>query len=66
MHKNRPYQQWLEYDKEWLKLCHYVLRLPGESGGADGEVIYATALGIETFEGTPEEFVNKYGRATNV
>jgi hypothetical protein len=36
-----PYEFWLEQDMVWLRLCDAVLRLPGESGGADREVAYA-------------------------
>lgn len=42
----RNYDSWLTYDMEWLKACDYVLRLPGESPGADAEVALAEELGI--------------------
>ena len=32
-----PYEKWLELDIEWLRTCHILLRLPGESEGADRE-----------------------------
>jgi len=32
-----PYEKWLELDIEWLRACHILLRLPGESEGADRE-----------------------------
>ena len=44
---DRPYQDWLNNDFEWLAVCDYVLRLPGESAGADLEVIRANELGIK-------------------
>lgn len=31
-------ETWLEYDLAWLKDCNILLRLPGESAGADREV----------------------------
>jgi hypothetical protein len=34
----RPYEDWIEIDLEWLKVCDCLLRLPGESKGADREV----------------------------
>ncbi len=34
----RPYQDWLAVDIEWIKVCNCLLRLPGESKGADLEV----------------------------
>jgi hypothetical protein len=50
-HMLRPheYQDWLDYDNEWVKLCNAVLRLPGESSGADGEEELARALEIPVF-----------------
>ena len=35
---NHPVQDWLELDFQWLRVCHALLRLPGESPGADKEV----------------------------
>ena len=34
----QPYEKWLELDLEWLKCCDCLLRLEGESAGADKEV----------------------------
>lgn len=34
----RPYEQWLEYDLHVMARCDAVLRVPGLSSGADGEV----------------------------
>ena len=34
----RPYEDWVAQDNCWLILCDAVLRLPGESKGADAEV----------------------------
>jgi hypothetical protein len=45
----RPYQDWLDYDMHWLKVCDAVLRLPGESSGADKEVAEAGRLGLPVF-----------------
>ncbi len=41
--------EWLEQDYAWLKLCHAVIRLPGESVGADMEQEYAMLHGIPVF-----------------
>ena len=43
------YEDWLTLDKEWLKICDAVLRLPGESHGADDEVKTAECLGIPVY-----------------
>lgn len=37
----KPYEFWLEYDAAWVLQCDAVLRLPGESSGADREVTLA-------------------------
>ncbi len=45
----RPYTEWLQLDLEFLPCCDAVLRLPGASNGADGEVAAAKALDIPVF-----------------
>ena len=42
---------WMRHDLEWLLACDAVLRLPGESVGADEEVAFAAARGIPVFYG---------------
>ena len=41
----RPYNFWTEYDMVWLEKCDCVLRISGESLGADLEVDKARKLG---------------------
>ncbi len=43
------YDVWLRYDMEVLKRCDALLRLPGESTGADGEVRIADMLKLQVF-----------------
>jgi uncharacterized protein DUF4406 len=50
----RPYEEWLTLDLAFLPCCDAVLRLPGESPGADGEVREARKLGIPVFEDVDE------------
>lgn len=45
----RPYEDWIKIDLEWVKVCDAVLRLPGESNGADGEVFFAQQNNIPVF-----------------
>jgi hypothetical protein len=45
----RPYDDWLRLDLAFVPCCDAVLRLPGASHGADGEVEAASALGIPIF-----------------
>lgn len=45
----RDYEQWLQYDFEWLSTYHALFRLKGESPGADREEAEARRLGIPVF-----------------
>jgi hypothetical protein len=40
------YDDWLKYDFAWIDCCDALLRMPGESRGADMEVEYARSKGI--------------------
>lgn len=42
----RAYEDWLAADLEWVTVCDVVLRLEGESNGADKEVAFALQHGI--------------------
>ncbi len=37
---------WYEFDLRWLEVCDAIVRLPGESYGADKEVEFAISNGI--------------------
>jgi|SRR6185312_5997538 len=50
----RPYQEWLDYDLEWVRVCGVLLRLPGESSGADTEVAFARCLDIPVVHSVDE------------
>lgn len=43
------YEQWMDYDAEWLKSCDAVIRLEGSSSGADKEIQMAESLDIPVF-----------------
>lgn len=43
------YEFWLQQDIEWLKECDALLRLEGESSGADKEVELALELGMPVY-----------------
>ena len=47
-------QYWMAMDREWVLRSDAVLRLPGESRGADEEVIIADAHGIPVFHSLDE------------
>jgi hypothetical protein len=43
------YEFWLMLDREFIPLCDAILRIPGDSNGADKEVEYAVEIGIPIF-----------------
>jgi hypothetical protein len=43
------HQQWLDYDFHWLECCDVLLRMPGESKGADAEELFALSLGKRVY-----------------
>ena len=45
----KSYQEWLRIDTALIPRMDAVLRLPGESKGADNEVALALALGIKVY-----------------
>lgn len=50
----RPYNVWTALDNEWVPVCDCVLRLPGESSGADAEVKLAESLGLPIYYSVQE------------
>lgn len=44
------YPTWIDWCLEWVKCCDAILRLPGESKGADIETELAAAIDIPVFE----------------
>lgn len=54
MNKAQPYEKWLAIDAEFLKSCDVVIRISGESNGADKEVSLAKKLGIPVYYGLNE------------
>lgn len=58
------YEHWLSTDFAYISTCHALLRLPGESEGADREVAYAEKLGIPVYykvEDLPEPVTGDQG-----
>lgn len=49
LHRPRPYQDWMDYDEEVVRRCDAMLRLSGESSGADREVNQFRSLGKPVF-----------------
>lgn len=49
VHGPRPYEDWMRIDLAWLAAADAVLRLPGESSGADRETALAERHGIPVF-----------------
>jgi len=55
----RPYTDWMRVDFVWVETCDCVLRLNGESRGADDEVNHAHNVGNPVFYSV-EELVEYY------
>lgn len=51
---------WIEYDLKWLEACDAMLRLSGESEGADSEEEFANINDIPVYHSI-EEFTNEVG-----
>lgn len=45
----KRWETWLSIDLAWLDCCDALIRLPGESTGADLEVTEASKLGIPVY-----------------
>lgn len=41
MQRERSWSEWMEIDYQLVNMCDCLVRLPGDSTGADKEVIYA-------------------------
>lgn len=50
----RPYEDWMRLDLGWLDTCDALIRLPGDSPGADREVAHAETKGIPVYYGLSE------------
>lgn len=49
MVEHRPYDDWLAYDFDVIRHCAALVRLPGDSPGADREMEHAWSLGLRVF-----------------
>lgn len=49
MIRPRPYESWMAYDFDVIEHCDGLVRIPGESAGADREVDHAESLGLPVF-----------------
>jgi hypothetical protein len=54
MHEPMPYGVWIEVDNAFLPHCDALVRIPGESLGADNEVEFAEAIQIPVFYSVAE------------
>jgi len=46
---DRSWETWMDIDYAWVEKCDGLLRLEGESTGADREIEHAKSLGIPVF-----------------
>lgn len=56
----RSYEDWMTQDWVWIGACDALVRLPGESPGADREVEYAKQLGRTVYFGLDELFASPF------
>ena len=54
MFRPRSYEFWMEEDFALIGQCDALLRLPGESSGADREITFSKEHGIPVFYGIKE------------
>jgi hypothetical protein len=47
----QPYEEWMSFDFAWIERCDCLVRLPGESSGADREIEHAKKHGKQVFIG---------------
>lgn len=47
----RHYEDWMRWCLAWVERCDVLLRLPGESPGADREVAHAREHGVRVLDG---------------
>lgn len=45
------YEEWMSVDLAWLRVAAAVIRIPGDSAGADRETELAESLGIPVYQG---------------
>lgn len=56
LHTEHGYEAWMRLDLAWVAVAEALVRLPGESSGADREVELALQRGIPVFA-SPEGFL---------
>jgi nucleoside 2-deoxyribosyltransferase len=64
MQHQHSWETWMEYDLAWVESCDCIIRLPGESKGADIEVEKAKELNKPVFYSIEE--LNKHYSFKNV
>lgn len=52
--QSMTYEDWMTICFAWIPTCDAVLRIPGESAGADREVAFAKSLGMSVFDSLDE------------
>jgi len=56
----RAYDKWLSIDMEWVAVCDCILRIGGESLGADKEVVFMKSINKPVFYSV-DELYKYYG-----
>jgi hypothetical protein len=63
--KDTPYELYMTQDFAWIEKCDCLIRLPGESSGADREIEHARANGKQVFYGVRAflDYVDQFSEA---
>lgn len=48
------YEEWMQQDFSDIMTCKAIVRLPGESAGADREIAFAKQVGVDVFHSMEE------------
>ena len=54
MRHPRTWEDWMQFDLAWIDVCDCVLRIPGESVGADREIAHAKKECIPVYHSIEE------------
>lgn len=57
---HEDYEKWMELDFAFIRVCDVLVRIPGDSAGADREVALAYRIRIPVFMGLEEFMASSY------
>lgn len=60
LYPEKPHAEWIEMDKGWVDVCDILVRIPGQSKGADMEVEHAFSQNIPVFTLEWDDLLQEY------